>query len=61
MLCYAQQDTILHDMMCNILLLFSTLSCWFVFKFKSFFIVLLAAKRTKSPGTGLASRMKLCS
>ena len=27
----------------------------------SFFIVLLAAKRTKSPGTEFASRMKLCS
>ena len=45
-----------------ILLQFSTLSCWFVFVFKSFYLILfMTEKYAKGPGTGLVSRMKLCS
>ena len=45
-----------------ILLQFSTLVCWFVFVFKSFYLILfMTEKYAKGPGTGLLSRMKLCS
>ena len=36
--------------------------CWFVFVFKSFYLILfMTEKYAKGPGTGLVSRMKLCS
>ena len=45
---------------CCILLQFLTLSCWFVFVFKSFYLILfMTEKYAKGPGTGLVSRMTL--
>ena len=47
---------------CCILPQFLTLFCWFVFVFKSFYpILFMTEKYAKGPGTGLVSRMKLCS
>ena len=47
---------------CCILPQFLTLVCWLVFVFKSFYLILfMTEKYAKGPGTGLVSRMKLCS
>ena len=47
---------------CCILPQFLTLSCYRLFFFKSFYLILfMTEKYAKGPGTGLVSRMKLCS